>query len=65
MVHKYISLKQHKDHNQATDQQLFIVSIIGVYNTTFNYMSAMSVLLVEETLIPGDNKQPAASHLQN
>jgi len=36
-----------------------------VFNATFNNISAISwwsVLLVEETGVPGDNHQPAESH---
>jgi hypothetical protein len=36
-----------------------------VFNTTFNNLSVislMSVLLVEENEIPGENHRPAASH---
>ena len=36
-----------------------------VFNATFNNISAMSwqsVLLVEESEIPGENQRPAASH---
>ena len=36
-----------------------------VFNATFNNISAIlwqSVLLVEETRVPGENHQPAASH---
>ena len=38
-----------------------------VFNATFNTISAIawqSVLLVEETRVPGENHRPAASHLQ-
>jgi hypothetical protein len=38
-----------------------------VFNATFNNISVISwrsILLVEETGIPGENHQPAASHLQ-
>jgi hypothetical protein len=38
-----------------------------VFNATFNNISDISwrsVLLVEETGIPGENHQPAASHWQ-
>jgi len=38
-----------------------------VFKTTFNNISAISwwsVLLVEETGVPGENYRPAASHLQ-
>jgi hypothetical protein len=36
-----------------------------VFNATLNYISAISwwsVLLVEETGVPGENHRPAASH---
>ena len=39
-----------------------------VFNTTFNNISVvswMSVLLVEDTWIPGENHRPAASHWQH
>jgi len=38
-----------------------------VFNATFNNISAISwwsVLLVEETGVPGENHRPAASHWQ-
>jgi len=38
---------------------------IMVFNSTFNNISAIkwrSVLLVEETGVPGENYRPAASH---
>ena len=38
-----------------------------VFNATFNNISIiwwLSVLLVEETAVPGENHRPAASHLQ-
>ena len=38
-----------------------------VFNTTFNHISVIlwqSVLLVEETGVPGENHRPAASHCQ-
>ena len=38
-----------------------------VFNTTFNNISAISwqsVLLVEETRVPGENHRPATSHRQ-
>jgi hypothetical protein len=38
-----------------------------VFNVTFNNISVISwrsVLLVEETGVPGENHQPAASHWQ-
>jgi hypothetical protein len=38
-----------------------------VFNATFNNISAISwqsVLLVEETGVPGENHQPVANHLQ-
>jgi hypothetical protein len=37
------------------------------FNATFNNISVISwqsVLLVEETGVPGENHQPVASHLQ-
>ena len=40
---------------------------VMVFNATFNNISAISwwsVLLVEETLVPGENYRPVASHLQ-
>jgi hypothetical protein len=34
-----------------------------VFNATFNHISiTMSVLLVKETEVPGENHRPAASH---
>ena len=39
-----------------------------VLNATFNNFSVtswLSVLLVEETGVPGENHQPAANHRQN
>jgi hypothetical protein len=38
-----------------------------VFNATFNIISVIlwrSVLLVEETRVPGENHRPPASHLQ-
>ena len=38
-----------------------------VFNSTFNYISAISwrsVLLLEETGVPRENQRPAVSHLQ-
>ena len=38
-----------------------------MFNATFNTISAIpwrSVLLVEETGVPGENNRPVASHLQ-
>jgi len=38
---------------------------VMVFNTTFNNISVIpwrSVLLVEETGVPGENHQPAATH---
>ena len=38
---------------------------VMVFNTTFNNISLISwqsVLLVEETRVPGENHQPVASH---
>ena len=38
-----------------------------VFNTTFSNISVISlrsVLLVEETGVPGENHQPVASHVQ-
>jgi hypothetical protein len=40
---------------------------VVVFNATFNNISAISwrsVLLVEETGVPGENHRPVASHLQ-
>ena len=40
---------------------------IMVFNATFNNISVISwwsVLLLEETRVPGENHRPAASHLQ-
>ena len=36
-----------------------------VFNATFNNISIISVLLVEETGGPGDNHRPVAGHWQN
>jgi hypothetical protein len=41
------------------------LSILMVINTTFSNISAISlrsVLLVEETGVPGENHRPVASH---
>jgi hypothetical protein len=38
---------------------------VMVFNTTFNNISVISwrsVLLVEETVVPGENQQPVTSH---
>jgi hypothetical protein len=45
----------------------FLFVCLMVFNATFNTISAISwrsVLLVEETEVPGENHQPAASHWQ-
>jgi hypothetical protein len=48
----------------------FICRLVGwfmVLNATFNDISVISwqsVLLVEETEVPGENHRPAAGHLQ-
>jgi hypothetical protein len=34
------------------------------FNTTFNNISVILPLLVEETGVPGENHRPVASHLQ-
>jgi hypothetical protein len=42
-----------------------MVMVIVVFNTTFNNISVVSwqsVLLVEETGVPGENHRPVASH---
>ena len=44
-----------------------VLSIVMVFNTIFNNISVISwqsVLLVEETRVPGENHWPAASHCQ-
>jgi len=41
------------------------VVIVMVFNATYNTISVISwrsVLLVEETVVPGENDLPAASH---
>jgi hypothetical protein len=51
---------------QQTGQTL-VVCLFMVFNTTFNNISVISwwsVLLVEETGIPGENHWPVASHWQ-
>jgi hypothetical protein len=42
--------------------------MVVVFSATFNNISAItwrSVLLVDETVVPGENHQPVASHGQN
>ena len=42
-----------------------MVAMVMVFNATFNNMlviSSQSVLLVEETGVPGENHRPTASH---
>ena len=44
-----------------------VVEGVMVFNVTFNNISVtsqQSVLLVEETGVPGENHRPVASHLQ-
>jgi hypothetical protein len=44
---------------------MFLLQDIVVFNTTFNNISVISwwsVLLLEETGVPGENHRPAASH---
>ena len=44
-----------------------VVVIVMVFNATFNNISAIllwSVLLVEETEVPGENHRPVASNWQ-
>jgi hypothetical protein len=36
--------------------------MIVVFNATFNNISVISPLLVEETGVPGEKPRPAASH---
>jgi hypothetical protein len=46
---------------------IIIVFSLMVYNVTFNNISVISwrsVLLVEETGVPGENHQPVASYCQ-
>ena len=46
---------------------LIKIGLVMVFNATFNNSSViswLSVLLMEETRVPGENHQPAASHLQ-
>ena len=52
------------------DPNWFFLRLVGwfmVFSVTFNNISVISwrsVLLVEETGIPGENQRPAASHWQ-
>jgi hypothetical protein len=48
-------------------QQEIPRNMVSVFNATFNNISVISwqsVLSVEETRVPGENHQPAASHGQ-
>ena len=54
--HRHISCQETTDSNRG---------MVIVFNVTFNYISVISwrsVLLVEETGVPGENNRPAASH---
>ena len=61
-----ILVKFKRGHNNVYIYNgLFMVSL--VFNATFNnisFISWRSVLLVEETLVHGENHQPVASHWQ-
>ena len=49
----------------STKHNLYIMVKFMVFNVTFNNISViswMSVLLVEETGVSGENRQPVASH---
>ena len=51
----------------SSNARWYLVLGFMVFNTTFNNISAIlwqSVLLVEETRVPGENHRPAASHGQ-
>jgi len=51
--------------DQITGTILMTGWLVMVYNATFNNISVLlwrSVLLVEETGVPGENHQPAAGH---
>ena len=56
--HRHISCQETTDSNRVRGRVI-------VFNVTFNYISVISwrsVLLVEETGVPGENNRPAASH---
>jgi len=45
----------------------WVDGIVMVFNATFNNISVISwrsILLVDETRVPGENHQPVASHWQ-
>jgi len=47
------------------DQRLYVPIRVMVINATFKNISVISwgsVLLLEETRVPGENHRPAASH---
>ena len=47
------------------DVQLYPIKVVMVVNATFNNISAISwrsVLLMEETRVPGENHQSTTSH---
>ena len=47
------------------DIDIVLLETVVVFNATFNNISAISwrsVLLVEETGVPGENHRPVASH---
>ena len=54
----------------SNDQHAYLPSYLGlvwfmIFNATFNnitVISCRSVLLVEETRVPGENQRPVASH---
>ena len=67
--HKLFSIKVWQKYNQIrdnfTDNMYFYVSFFMVFNTTFNYISVIlwqSVLLVEETGVPGENHSRIETH---
>jgi hypothetical protein len=56
-----------ENHPDKDSQVIFYIWLVCfmVLNATFNNISVISwrsVLLVEETRVPGENHQPAASH---
>jgi hypothetical protein len=56
--HRHISCQETTDSNRVRGRVI-------VFNVTFNYISVISwrsVLLVEETGVPGENNRPATSH---
>ena len=54
-----------QNKTQFLEKKIKVVVLVMVFNATFNNISVLSwqsVLLVEETGVPGENPRPAAGH---